>query len=244
MTHGLKSALLATLATAVTSVATVTLSGCATTELLESGNKPVHSPAPQKTTLTNDEVVAFGKPATALANIPADSIVIVGEKNSYVLTQGGYQVSRLLTSLDPNYIQVTKPLDFYSEKNDGRFNGSLDIAYTKLKSSFTQADYDLVLRNQGRECSSEADGRMNAQRFCFSVPLQGAVYPAVSNLALIQSKFKPLSHPYQISIYTLNTAATPATSGTSNPAAKLVMLPFALAFDVITLPVQILSGMD
>lgn len=226
------------------SIATVVaLTGCATTELLNEGKHTSTQTTNQKITLVNDDVVAFGKPATPLANVPADSIVIVGEKNSYVLMQGGYQVAQLLTSLDPNYIQVTKPLDFYSEKNDGRFNGSLDIAYTKLKSSFTQADYDMVLRNKGQECSTASDMRMNAQRFCFSVPLQGGVYPAVSNLALIQSKFKPLSHPYQVSIYTTNSQAVTTSSGNNNTASKLVLLPFALAFDVVTLPVQILSGL-
>lgn len=223
----------------------VALTGCATTELMEgSQTHTTTQTASQKVTLVNDSVVAFGKPATPLANVPADSIVIVGEKNSYVLLQGGYQVAQLLGSLDPNYIQVTKPLDFYSPSNDGHFQGSLDIAYTKLKSSFTQADYDMVLRNHGQECSTSSDIRMNAQRFCFSVPLQGGVYPAVSNLALIQSKFKALSHPYSISIYTVNNQTVTTTHGGGNTASKLVLLPFALAFDVVTLPFQILGGLD
>lgn len=230
----------------VSAVATATLAvtGCATTELMEGSNTRTTQTNSQKVTLVNDSVVAFGKPATALPNVPSDSIVIVGEKNSYVLTQGGYQVAQLLGSLDPNYIQVTKALDFYSPSNDGRFQGSLDIAYTKLKSSFSQADYDMVLRNRGQECSTANDTRMNAQRFCFSVPLQGGVYPAVSNLALIQSKFKPLSHPYQISIYTMNNQTVTTTSGGGDSAAKLVLLPFALAFDVVTLPFQILGGIN
>lgn len=218
------------------------LTGCATTELLESNQRTTTTQ--QKVTLITDEVVAFGKPATPLPNVPSDSIVIVGEKNSYVLTQGGYQFGQLIGSLDPNYIQVTKGLDFYSPQNDGRFQGTLDIAYTKLKSSFTQADYDLMLRNKGQECSTASDARMNAQRFCFSVPLQGGVYPAVSNLALIQSKFKPLSHPYHVSIYTQHNQTVTTRSGGGNAASKLVLLPFALAFDVVTLPFQILEGID
>lgn len=226
-------------------VTATTLTGCATTDLLESGKSHTTTQTTsQKITLVNDDVVAFGKPATPLANVPADSIVIVGNKNSYVLTQGGYQFTQLISSLDPNYIQVTKGLDFYSPKNDGHFQGSLDIAYTKLKSSFTPVEYDLMLRNKGQECSTASDLRMNAQRFCFSVPLQGGVYPAVSNLALIQSKFKPLSHPYQVSIYTMNNQTITNTSGGNNTASKLVLLPFALAFDVVTLPFQILSGID
>ena len=225
------------------SLTTLMLTGCATTELLDSGKRhPSTHTTTQKTLLVTDNVVAFGKPATALANVPADSVVIVGEKNSYVLTSGGYRFTELLGSLDPNYIQVTKALDFYSPNNDGHFKGSLNIAYAKLKSSFSQADYDRMLRNKGEEGSTASDVRMNAQRFCFSVPLQGGVYPAVNNLALIQSKFKPLSHPYQVSIYTTTNQTVTTPPRGSNAAAKLVMLPFALAFDVITLPIQLVAG--
>ncbi|MFW2176322.1 MULTISPECIES: hypothetical protein [unclassified Moraxella] len=225
------------------------LTGCATTELLEGGSSsPRTVTTSQKVVLTQDEVVAFGKPATALPNMPSTSLVIVGEKNSYVLSQGGYEVGQLLTNLDPRYIQVTKALDFHSPNNDGRFQGSLDIAYAKLKSSFTQSDYDFMLRNKGQECSTASDLRMNAQRFCFSVPVQGGVYPAVSNLALIQSQsaFKALSHPYQVSIYTnqSTTTTTQSNGGGANAVGKLVMLPFALAFDVVTLPVQVLAGLN
>jgi uncharacterized protein YceK len=45
-----------------------------------------------------------------------------------------------------------------------------------------------------------------------------------------------------VSIYTTTSQmVTTATRG-SNAAAKLVMLPFALAFDVITLPIQLVAG--
>lgn len=219
----------------------IAMTGCATTELLDSGSSSTRT-TERNSVLVADTIVAFGKPATPLANMPSDSLVIVGEKNSYVLTQGGNEIGRLLTTLDPSYIHLTKSLDFYSANNDGRFAGSLELSYAKLKSNFNTSDYDFMLRNQGRDCTTDSDTRINAQRFCFAVPLQGAVYPAVNNLSLIQSKFRPLSHPYQVSIYTTTSQTTTSSGG--NPAAKLVMLPFALAFDVVTLPIQLLSGLD
>lgn len=222
------------------------LTGCATSQLLESSPASTSlSNTNQKLTLIQDDVVAFGKPAVPLANVPSHSVVIVGEKHSYVLTQGGEEASQLFINLDPRYIHVTKPLDFYSQHNDGRFSGNLSLSYVKLKDSFKSNDYDFMLRNRGRECSTDSDVRMNAQRFCFDVVVSGGVYPAVSNLALIQSKFRPLSKPYQVSIYTYNNPSQVQGSHKGADAvAKLVALPFALAFDVVTLPIQVLTAID
>ena len=73
---------------------------------------------------------------------------------------------------------------------------------------------------------------MNAQRFCFNLKLAGAVYPAASNLASLQA----LSKPYLVTIYT--TQEQTYSTGSGSGLEKLVLLPFAVAFDVITLPFQ------
>ncbi|MBS9780445.1 MAG: hypothetical protein KGV51_07455, partial [Moraxellaceae bacterium] len=57
---------------------TIALTGCTTTKLLEGKTYTYKS----KRILINDQVVAFGKPATALPNMPANSVVIVGDKQS------------------------------------------------------------------------------------------------------------------------------------------------------------------
>lgn len=220
-------------------VSSLILSGCATAHLITEGN-PYTTTDIKKVTLVEDDVLALAKPTKPLENTPAHSIVIVGKKNSYVLTQGGQELMNLLSYLDPKYIQVTRNLDFYSEKNDGFFQGSLDLSYVKLKEDFNKADIDFMLRHNGQECSTRSDEKINAQRFCFKTQIQGAVYPAVSNLMMIQSKFKPLSQPYQVSIYTkVNQERTVNPKNHRNPIEKLVLLPFALAFDVATLPLQI-----
>lgn len=222
---------------AMCTLISVILTGCATSSVLNSEHHTTTST--KQISLINDDVVAFGTPADSSA-VAKNTVVIVGEKYSYVLTQGGQQATHLFTTLNPNYIQVTKPLNFYSANNDGKFTGTLELSYTRLKSYFKSTDYDFMLQNQGRECSTQSDMRMNAQRFCFEIAIEGGVYPAVSNLSLIQSKYRALSKPYQVSIYTNQT-----TSHTQdNTVAKLVALPFAIAFDVVTLPVQILANLD
>ena len=214
-------------------------SGCATTSLLESGNQVVTSQS-TKNILSEDQIVAFGRPAQALPKMPNATMVIVGEKNSYVLTQGGTEMVSLLTNLTPKNIQVDNEMNFYVPNNDGYFQGEMKLSYAKLKDEFKRSDYQFFLQNNGKECTSASDQRINAQRFCFSVPVKGAIYPQVSNLSLIQSNYRALSKPYTVSFYTQNHQQQVSRSG-ANTAQKLVLLPFALAFDVVTFPFQLLD---
>ncbi|WP_240365902.1 hypothetical protein [Psychrobacter sp. KH172YL61] len=71
------------------------ISGCATSSLLESNDHIITT----KQTLSEDQVIAFGRPAQALPKTPNATMVIVGEKNSYVLTQGGTEMISLLSNL-------------------------------------------------------------------------------------------------------------------------------------------------
>ncbi|MGP9688836.1 hypothetical protein ACT3TH_06715 [Psychrobacter sp. AOP22-C1-C5] len=230
------------LKTAIVGASIVTLlasSGCATSSLLED-NKRVDTKT-TKTVLSEDQIVAFGRPAQALPKMPNATMVIVGEKNSYVLTQGGTEMVGLLTNLTPKNIQVDNDMNFYVPNNDGYFQGEMKLSYAKLKDEFKRSDYQFFLQNGGRECTSASDQRINAQRFCFSVPVKGAIYPQVSNLSLIQSNYRALTKPYTVSFYTQNQQSQVSRGGT-NTAQKLVLLPFALAFDVVTFPFQLLDN--
>ncbi|QOW46555.1 MULTISPECIES: hypothetical protein [Acinetobacter] len=207
------------------------LTGCATATLLDKDDgirtKTV------KNVLINDYVVAFGKPAQTLPNIPQDSIVIVGQQYNYVLTHGGAKFAKVISALDPKNIQVTRSLDFYSAKNDGNFSGSLDLSYIKLAEDVSKADREFFIENGAEECTNSSDQRLKAQRFCFDIKLAGVVYPAASN----RDSFKALSKPYRISIYT-QTQEKDYSQASSNAANKLMLFPFAVAFDVVTLPFQ------
>ncbi|WP_227687854.1 hypothetical protein [Psychrobacter immobilis] len=214
-------------------------SGCATSSLLESDNHV--STQTTKTTLSEDQIVAFGRPAQALPKMPNATMVIVGEKNSYVLTQGGTEMVNLLTNLTPKNIQVDNEMNFYVPNNDGYFQGEMKLSYAKLKDEFKRSDYQFFLQNNGRDCTSASDQRINAQRFCFSVPVKGAIYPQVSNLSIIQSNYRALTKPYMVKFYTQSQQNQVHRSG-ANTVQKLVLLPFALAFDVVTFPFQLLEN--
>ncbi|OTG86844.1 hypothetical protein [Acinetobacter sp. ANC 3813] len=205
--------------------------GCATKTLMTKDNKTYTRT--NNVTLIEDQVVAFGQPAQPLPNLPAHSLVIAGKQNSYILTQGGPQFVSLIGKLDPKNIQVTRDLRFNSEKNDGHFTGTLPLSYVKLKEDITKKDREFFIENGAKECSSSSDDRMAAQRFCFEIKLAGVVYPAANNLASL----KALSKPYQVSIYTQQQESYKSKSG-MNPLEKLVLLPFAVAIDVVSLPFQ------
>ena len=225
----------------LSAAAIVVSTGCATSSLLEN-NRSI-STQNVKQVLSEDQIVAFGRPAQTLPNVPNATMVIVGNKNSYVLTQGGSEMVNLLSNLTPQNIQVQNDMSFDVPNNDGYFQGEMKLSYAKLKDEFKRADYQFFLQNGGMECSTNSDTRMSAQRFCFSVPVKGIIYPAVSNLSLIQSKYRPLSKPYTVTFHTQTQNQQETTSRNGKTGAeKLVLLPFALAFDVVTFPFQLLDS--
>lgn len=107
------------------------MSGCATSSLLESNDHIITT----KQTLSEDQVIAFGRPAQALPKTPNATMVIVGEKNSYVLTQGGTEMTSLLSNLTQKNIHVDNDMNFYVPNNDGHFQGEMKLSYAKLKTS-------------------------------------------------------------------------------------------------------------
>lgn len=213
-------------------ISAILLSGCATSTLIKKDSKKTYSHS-VNVTLIEDQVVAFGQPAKPLPNLPAHSLVIAGQQKSYVLTQGGTQFLRLIGKLEPQNIQITRELSFYSEKNDGNFIGTLPLSYVKLREDISKTDLEFFIENGAKECSTSSDDRMKAQRFCFDIQLAGVVYPIANNL----SSLKALSKPYQIKIYTKQEESYQSKSG-MNPFEKLVLLPFAVAIDVVSLPFQ------
>lgn len=112
-------------------------------------------------------------------------------------------------------------------------SGTLPLSYVKLQEDINKKDVEFYIENGAEECSTSSDKRMNAQRFCFNLKLSGVVYPVAGNIASL----KALSKPYQVNIYTMQKESYQSHSGL-NPLQKLVLFPFAVAIDVISLPFQ------
>lgn len=215
----------------VTLFSTLMMTGCATKTLLEKDDG-VRTRNVQNV-LVNDTVLAFGKPSQSIANIPTDSIVIAGQQNSYVLTSGGARFAKVIMGLDPKYIQIDKELKFYSANNDGKFAGTLPLKYVKLSEDVTKQDREFFIENGAEECTTSSDQRLKAQRFCFNLALSGLIFPPAKNSAAL----RPLSKPYSVSIYTYEQVKDYSQVGRKTTD-KVVLFPFAVAFDVVTLPFQ------
>jgi len=211
------------------------LTGCATSTLMNKNSGTYTTSS--RVNLVEDSVIAFGKPAQVLPNLPIDSVVIAGTKNSYILTQGGRQFVGLISKLDPKNIQINKELSFNSAKNDGQFSGTLPLSYVKLQQDISKVDLEFFIQNGAEECTTASDKRMEAQRFCFNLQLAGVVYPVANNMNSLQSSMKSLSKPYSVTIYTTE-SQTHSRETAKSGLQKLVLFPFAVAIDVITLPFQ------
>lgn len=59
-----------------------------------------------RTILLEDNVVAFGKVSLGHQQTDLQNIVIAGQKQSYVLSQGGDDLVQLLSELDPEYFDL------------------------------------------------------------------------------------------------------------------------------------------
>lgn len=212
-------------------ISSVLLSNCATSTLIKKDNRTYTKNV--QVILSEDQVVAFGRPSTVQNNVPLNSLVIAGQKNSYVITEGSTQFVTLISKLDPKNIQINKALSFHSENNDGHFSGTLPLTYVKLQEDISKKDMTFFIENGAEECSTSSDKRMNAQRFCFNIKMAGVVFPPAANL----TSLKALSKPYHVSIHTHQEESYKNKSG-MNPLEKLALLPFAVAIDVISLPFQ------
>ncbi|WP_038344692.1 hypothetical protein [Acinetobacter sp. A47] len=182
-------------------------------------------------TLVEDDVVAFGKPATALPDEPADSVVIAGKQYSYVINKGGSGLVQLISQLNPDYIKIDRDLDFHAPaQNSPSFYGNFRFSYTPPNGKLNAKEAALFKQYGVQPCSCEEKVKPAA----FNLPLEGKVYPAANNLA----KLTPLSKPYHVKIqYQHYKSRTVKRSG-KEVMQMLPLLPLAVAFDVIVLPFQ------
>lgn len=72
-------------------------------------------------------------------------MVIVGEKQSYVLTEGGTKLVNLLTKLEPKNITVDNALEFYSGNKNGKSAGTMKLSYTRLQDEFKRSDMQFFI---------------------------------------------------------------------------------------------------
>lgn len=185
-------------------------------------------------TLTEDDVIAFGKPSVSLPNEPEDSIVIAGKKYSYVISKGGNDFIQLISQLNPQYIQISNELDFNAPaSNSNHFYGHIRFSYTPPNGKLNEKESALFKQYGVIPCDYEKTLELHK----FELNLRGTVYPAVNNL----KKITPLSKPYHVRIQYLHDKSGKVPLSTKEKLASLPLLPFTLTFDIIALPAKVMG---
>lgn len=183
-----------------------------------------------------DDVIAFARPATPIEGLPTESVVVVGKKYSYVITQNASGFVEIFSQLNPQYITFHRDLDFQYQgdaSNDLPFSGGIRFQYAppnglSLKEKALFAKYGVV------PCDCSTQKAAEAKKVDFLFQIEGKIYPMVKNIGTLNS----FSRPYQVKIYERRTVETPIAK---DPLAeRLALLPISLSIDVIELPFKLL----
>lgn len=213
------------------------LTGCSSNRVIGETTRDLftkYESGHQWTTLVEDEVIAFGKPSIPLPNEPTNSILIAGKQYSYVITKGGAEFVELISQLNPAYIHISRDLDFIAPAPDSNhFRGQFRFSYTPPNGNLSEKE-QLLFQQYGVAPCNCID-KQKPHRFELS--LEGAVYPAISNIKSLQ----PLSKPYRVKIQYLHHKSGKVQLSTKEKLAHLPLLPFTLTLDAIVLPSKVLG---
>ena len=161
--------------------------------------------ASQASVANTEQIIAVGQATPDLLVYHGRYVVMATKNNSYVMDQGGLQFFYLLNQLDSMHLDVPKILNFNSHDKSKRFDGNISMAYVNLKEDLTQKELLFLFENNAQNCSSANDFAVNALRFCFDIPVQGQIYPAVSNIETLRSNLGQFGQSLEIAIHTTST---------------------------------------
>ena len=186
-------------------------------------------------TLIEDQVVAFGRAAQTNNEFSQKSLVIAGQKQSYVITEGSDLLQQLAERLNPQYVKQINDFRFLSKNNDGYFTGAFLIYYSVPKQAKVDPNVQFLLQHGG-EILAETETERN---YRLHLNISGKVYPPVHNLKSLRS----MSRPYKVVIYTEQLEEYKRREGYNFSNSQVLLLtPFVLVFDIVTLPFKLVSG--
>ncbi|MFZ3087058.1 MAG: hypothetical protein WA123_03240 [Methylotenera sp.] len=208
------------------------LSGCATT-LLASGGQGVTNTTTVSTLVMEDEIVATGHPKPDHENqVEINSVVLIGNKNTYHITKGTKEID-FLTKLDPHKIHINndKPISLVISGN--KFHGVIKVEY--LGDGYSPDELN-TLKSAYFMTHTRNKGWIGLTRETYYTKeffLQGEIYEKLE----INDSVSKLSKGRLIRFVTIRSESH------VDPGKALDMLfalPFAVAFDVVTAPAQII----
>ncbi len=208
-------------------VCAMTLGGCASIALYEDFN-----PTDQKTqkkVLSQDAMIAIGQ---SVNNDKKHGMVFIGQKYTYLITQGGEPFYALLKEFPANKLVLAADSPISLEfSNATQFKDTIIFNYADPIEKLTPQQVTRLKQLGFRDWKSEelADGtRVNYLRAIYDY--QGELYQP-TEATQIQHQF---SKPYPLAL-TQKTEIT--TVNGKNIGKTIVLAPLALTFDVITAPI-------
>ena len=202
------------------------LSGCATYMASQSTETTTKI---TKTLAYEDAILGMGQPTGE--NISAEArnfLALIGEKQTYLLTEGADEIKAIVKNLDGRLIGVNQDqpkINMLVQQDSSEIQsvrGDVTITYNKAADRLTEKE---------RKTLTELKFTLaeDKQSYWRSLHIQGVVYPPVKNLAAIASQFKQ-TRPVQFYKTEYKQNHTPL---------RAILLPLGVAFDVITAPIQI-----
>lgn len=202
------------------------LSGCATYMASQSTETTTKI---TKTLAYEDAILGMGQPTGE--NISAEArnfLALIGEKQTYLLTEGADEIKAIVKNLDGRLIGVNQDqpkINMLVQQDSSEIQsvrGDVTITYNKAADRLTEQERKTLIELKFTLAADE-------QSYWRSLHIQGVVYPPVKNLAAIASQFKQ-TRPVQFykTEYKQN----------HNPL-RVILLPLGVAFDVVTAPIQI-----
>ena len=211
------------------------LSGCFTMLNADGGFKT--STHRESRLLLSDTVLALGKldAAASKAIGQNDALVMLGKQKTYVFVKGGDKLAAITQAFATNAQLNAAQLSLTNHSKtlflDGETAwGNVEFTYvsTQTQAEQTQAEEALLLAMGFKQ-------KQGTAMYVISIPVKAAVKPAVD---LSQVKLPAFQKSRELTFYEpdANAYSTKPNLG------AIVRVPFALALDVVTSPLQLLGA--
>lgn len=204
------------------------LQGCATALL---ATAPTTSTTMHETIVDQDVIRTIGFPTRNGERV--DGLVLIGDKFSYFLKEGSEKIELMAQKLDPERINMANSITL--ALNETNFSGRLDFVYKSEKGEFTLTEQEILPKLCRR--AAVPDGVLGLEKRLYYrcwVYVAGSIH---SRDGLLAENISSLNKGRIVRFATYKSETGVSSKRILD---KLFALPVTVAFDVITLPIQLI----
>lgn len=222
-------------------LSTFLLSGCIASSFLDNGITESEL-SRWVATDTTDNIIAIGKPTTSIKGYE-NALALVGEKHNYLIqpVSGSDNLKQIFETVDLRYLTIELPTEkhiavkqsgdkdsYYSCPTEYGCVWEIQLRFTKSPHQFFDKEKD-KLKNLGFNCYIDAkQNQSNCYYTTYKIAFT-ATQKSMSNEKLNHR----LKQPVPIVFYQFH-----PNKGVVGRAVRYALLPLAMAFDIVTFPIQ------